>query len=193
MHSTSQLVTALNHLASLRINISDLLFFVLNCPPESYNITVLNAVEDLSFHFFPLLEMFGTHEGFADRTRQWALRCMAANLCDEIHQLTRKSTGWHGNAKCASIKTFESINAAALVTTAKQVSPLLWSLFGSLLSCGSKAAVEHDDVMDVDNGNNSIDFEDTSTLDQDSESDSELRLQELVSIIYQIHLCIPDN
>lgn len=147
MHIPKKVVDALQSLASLNITISDIILYLLGSPLDQLDPLCSHALLDIASNYTILLDAFKAHATFTEGTRTWTHDSAIDELVNEVSCLTHVNTGWHGNARNARIKQFESIDAGVMAETAKFVAPHLWNLFECLVVRG-KAPVQEEDVVD---------------------------------------------
>lgn len=145
MHISRRHYDALTHLAASNIKVSDILLSLLWVNKGEHTPLTLQAVNDFSSNIRPILDAFESHAVLGPETNQWMHTCVYEDLSDEVQELSTKKTGWHGYARSAGMNDFQSIDASAMASTAKNVAPHLWSLFEHLMLGNAGSDSEEED------------------------------------------------
>ena len=181
----SQITAALAALASLDVKITEILYFLLSFSPQDNDFKILNALNDLSDpNKYPiLLDLFKLHPAFASGTHVWIQRCTTGHLIGEVKELSKKSSSWHGDASVSTVEQFAEINFTDLALVAKDIAPALWELFDQLFRITDSDSDHGDDsIIDIDDdANNAMDLDDNDMQNDDTSTDREFRIRELVS------------
>ena len=183
--SRSQIAAALAALAALDVKLSEILYFILSSSPQHIDSSSRNrdALDDLLDHnnYLILLDLFKSNPAFASGTNSWILHCTTGHLIDEVRTLTKKSSGWHGYARASTVEQFEAIDFSDLALTGKSIAPTIWGLFEQLFSIPGDSDHGDDSIIDIDDdANNAMDLDDNDMQSNDTSTDREYRIRELV-------------